>query len=52
MHFGPLIPKLEGPGCWDSRGQAEFHLGLEGRQQSTWLDWDLRQAVCNLVIHT
>ena len=35
MHFGPLISMLEGPGCEDSRGQAEFALGLEGRPCST-----------------
>jgi hypothetical protein len=52
MYSRPLIPILEGPGPSDSRGQAEFRLGLEGRQYSTWLDWHLRQPVCNLDIHT
>jgi hypothetical protein len=52
MHSTPFISMPEGPGLSDSRGQAEFMLGLEGRQDSTGLDWGLRQAVCNLVIHT
>ena len=26
MHFEPLILKLEGPGPWNSRGQAAFNL--------------------------
>jgi hypothetical protein len=42
MHFGPLVSMLEGPGPWDSRGQAEFTLGPEGRQHSACLHWHLR----------
>ena len=38
MHSIPLISILEGPGLWNSRAQAEFTLGLESRQHSTWLD--------------
>ena len=52
MHFTLLILILEGPGPWNSLGQADFHLGLEGRQHPTGLDWGLRQAMCNLVLHT
>ena len=26
MHFRPLVLILEGPGRWDSRGQAAFYL--------------------------
>ena len=44
MHSTSLISMLEGPGPLISRGQAKFYLGLEGRQKSTWLHWELRTS--------
>jgi hypothetical protein len=49
MHTRPLILMPEGPGPRDSQRQAEFTLGLEGRQHSAWLACKLRAHCVQLI---